>query len=118
MQTLPAHMQSAFDSIFGKPSTWHSEADKQDAIARIAKDEEQQIVKTLLSNNKDAQEVSDAALNHLGTSDMQVLIRVALMNRPDLLQKQFLELTYRGIKDVAEIRAEQIVDELGVRAVV
>lgn len=118
MQTLPAHMQSAFDSIFGKPSTWHSKGDKQDAIARIAKDEEQQIVKTLLTNNKDAQEVADAALNHSGTDEMNVLIRLAFMNRADLLHAQFLGLIDKGIKDVAEIRAEQIVDELGVRAVV
>lgn len=118
MQTLPAHMQSAFDSIFGKPSTWHSEGDKQDAITRIAKDEEQQIVKTLLTNNKDMSDVSDKTLNYIGIEEMGTLIRVAMMNRPDLLQKRFLELTYKGVKDVAEIHAEQIVDELGVRAVV
>lgn len=118
MHTLPAHMQSAFDSIFGKPNQWHSEADKQDAIARVAKDKEQQIVKTLLTNAKDMRDVADAVFNHLGAEEMSTLIRLAFMNRADLLHAQFLGLVDKGVKDVAEIHAEKIVEELGVRAVV
>lgn len=106
---IPGFNES-FTRIFGKPS-FASEAERQERIAAVAKDEEKALYASLLTNERNAFDVCDDIPGNISTEQVIKLTRAFLRKDLDAMAQIFGAELDDAVKRIAEQRAIKHVEE-------